>query len=56
MSCLIITIRGRISSYYYRTKTEEEVKSLYGVLSLLEKDDLQIVSVSDIKDYKEYEQ
>ncbi len=55
MSCLIITRRGIIGSYYYRTKTEEEVKSLYGALSLLEKDGLQIVSVSDIKDYKEYE-
>jgi len=55
MSCLIITRRGIIGSYYYRTKTEEEVKSLYGALSLLEKDGLQIVSVSDIEDYKEYE-
>lgn len=55
MSCLILTKRGVIGSYFYRTKTEEEVKSLYSALSLLEKDGLQIVSVSDIKDYKEYE-
>lgn len=33
----------------------EKVKSLYRALSLLEKDGLQIVSVSDIKNYKEYE-
>ncbi len=55
MSCIIITERGKIGSYFYRTKTEQEVRYLYGALSLLDKDGLQIVSVSDIKDYKEYE-
>ena len=36
-------------------QNENGGRSLYGALSLLEKDGLQIVSVSDIKDYKEYE-
>lgn len=55
MSCIVITIRGKAGSYFYRTKSEEEVKRLFGALALLRKDGLQIVSVSDIKDYREYE-
>lgn len=54
MSCIIIRQRGELSSYFYRTKNEEEVRNLYGALSLLDKEGLQIVSVSDINAYKEY--
>ena len=55
MSCIVITTRGKQGSFYYRTKTEEEVKKLFSTLSLLRKEGLQIVTVSDIKDYGEYE-
>ena len=55
MSCIVVATRGTIGSYYYRTKKEDEVRNLYGALSLLSKNGLQIVSVSDISDYNEYE-
>lgn len=54
MSCIVIRKRGELGSYFYRTKNEEEVRNLYGALSLLDKEGLQIVSVSDINAYKEY--
>lgn len=55
MSCIVVTTRGKAGSYFYRTKTFDEVDNLFSALSLLRKDGLQIVSVSDIKDYGEYE-
>lgn len=55
MSCIVVNERGKIGSYYYRTKSERETKHLFCALSLIEHDGLQIVSVSDISDYKEYE-
>lgn len=53
MSCIVIRKSSDIQYYFYRTKKEEEVRYLYGALSLLE--GVEVISVSDIKSYKEYE-
>lgn len=54
-STIVVAERDKQGSYYYKTKNEREMKYLFGALSLAMRDELQIVSVSDIKRYKEYE-
>lgn len=55
-STIVVAERDKQGSYYYyKTKNEREMKYLFGALSLAMRDGLQIVSVSDINGYKEYE-
>lgn len=54
-STIVVAERDKQGSYYYKTKNELEMEYLYGALSLARREGLQIVYVSDISLYKEYE-
>ena len=55
MGYLVVTERGKRSSYYYEFKDEREANNLGCALNLARRDGLQIVQVSDLDLYMEYD-
>lgn len=51
MSHIIVRKRGALHSYFYEVKTLEEMKYLYGALSLVE--GVETVSASSVEAYGE---
>lgn len=55
MAYIVVLERSKRGSFYYKVDNGKDLASLYDTLSLAGKDGLQIVTISNPNDYKEYE-
>lgn len=55
MATIVIYKRGYVGSYYYVTKSIDELNKLHGLFSLIDVDGLQFITISRIEAYGEYQ-
>lgn len=54
MGVVVVRRRGYIGSYFYKSRSIEELNLLNNIFSLIDIDTLQFITVSDVDSYGEY--